>query len=163
MIKCRIIIHLYVWRWRNCPVFHSNRAAQETTADTLTRGTKNCCPLPHALVAWSLLIHWIARFLSPLPLHLGDSTTPTGALLRGGRRIHSSLHGLHSIGAPRCVGLWLYCLHSLVLSLPGLFDQKKSVPKHEFHKVHKLPSVPVSVPVTLRKSLKWACMARLEL
>lgn len=125
MIKCRIMIHLYVWRWRNCPVFHSNRAAQETTADTLTRGTKNCCLLPHALIAWSLLIHWIARFLSPLPLQLGDSTTPTGALLRGGRRIHSSLHGLHSIGAPRCVGLWLYCLHSLVLSLPGLFDQKK--------------------------------------
>lgn len=100
MIKCRIIIHLYVWRWRNCPVFHSNRAVQETTADTLTGGTKNCCPLPHALIAWSLLIHWIARFLSPLPLQLGDSTTPTGALLRGGRRIHSSLHGLHSIGAP---------------------------------------------------------------
>lgn len=144
-----------MWRWRNCLVFYSHRAAQETTTDTLTGGTKNHCPLPHALIAWSLLMHWVTTFLSPLPLQPGDSTSPTGALLSGGPRIYSSLRGLLSIRAPRCAGLWLYCLHSLVLSLPGLFDQKKSVPKHEFHKVRKLSSVYLSHWGKVLNGLAW--------
>lgn len=137
-----------MWRWWNCPMFYSHRAAQETAADTVTGGTKSHGPLPHA---WSLSIHWIATFLSPLPLQPGDSTSPAGALLRGGCRIYSPLHGLYSVKAPRWAGLWLSCLHSLVLSLPRLFDQNKSVPKHEFHKVHKLSSVPVSACHTQEK------------
>lgn len=149
-----------MWRWRNCLVFYSHRAAQETTSDTLTGGTKNHCPLPYALIAWSLLIHWVTTFLSPLPLQPGDSTSPTGALLSGGPRIYSSLlaqHGLLSIRAPRCAGLWLYCLHSLVLSLPGLFDQKKCPKEWVSQGPQALFCVPV--PVTLRKSFKWTCMA----
>lgn len=146
-----------MWRWRNCLVFYSHRAAQETATDTLTGGTKNHSPLPHALIAWSLLIHWVATFLSPLPLQPGDSTTPTGALLRGGPRIYSSLHSLHSIRAPRCAGLWLYCLHSLVLSSQYCSTKKKCPKAWVSQGPQALFCGPV--PVTLRKSFKWTFMA----
>lgn len=124
MINCRIIIYFLCVEVKLSCVLQPQGSSGNHCWHTYWRykeplSTPTC---PHCLITFGTLD---SKVPVPLPTAAWGFYIPYWCSAGVGCRIYSSLHGLHTVRTPRCADLWIYWLHSLVLSLPGLCDQKR--------------------------------------